>query len=53
MASRWMNVQEWWESLRPINKNAILSIPNFNREIFKEITGIDVGEVEKHNTKEV
>ncbi len=47
-----MSVQEWWENLCPTNKDAILSIPNFDREIFKEITGIDVGEIENHNAKE-
>ena len=47
-----MSIQEWWESLRPIDKDAILGIPNFNRKIFKEITGIDVGEIENNNAKE-
>ena len=32
----------WWRSLDQHEKNIIMSIPNFNREIFKEITGIDV-----------
>lgn len=36
--------QEWWDSLKQKDKNAILSIPNFNATIFKEITGIDVGD---------
>lgn len=47
-----MSIQEWWESLRPTDKDAILGIPNFNRKIFKEITGIDVGEIENYNAKE-
>lgn len=47
-----MSVQEWWESLCPTDKDAILGIPNFNRKIFKEITGIDVGEIENYNAKE-
>lgn len=47
-----MSVQEWWENLCPTDKNAILSIPNFDKEIFKEITGIDVGEIESHKLKE-
>ena len=34
--------QNWWESLTPDDKNEILSIPNFDAEIFKKITGIDV-----------
>lgn len=37
-----MSVQEWWENLCPTNKNTILSIPNFDKEIFKEITGINI-----------
>lgn len=47
-----MSVQEWWESLCHTNKEAILGIPNFDRKVFKEITGIDVGEIENHNAKE-
>ena len=47
-----MSIQEWWESLCPTDKDAILGIPNFNRKIFKEITGIDVGEIENYNAKE-
>ena len=34
--------QMWWDELSDKEKNAILSIPNFDRAIFKEITGIDV-----------
>ena len=36
--------QDWWDKLKDTDKKIILSIPNFDREIFKEITGIDVGE---------
>ena len=32
----------WWRGLTDDEKNIILSIPNFDKEIFKEITGIDV-----------
>ena len=32
----------WWRSLDQHEKNIIMSIPNFNKAIFKEITGIDV-----------
>lgn len=46
-----VSVQEWWENLYPTDKDAILGIPNFNRKIFKEITGIDVGEIESYNAK--
>lgn len=36
--------QDWWNKLKDTDKKIILGIPNFDREIFKEITGIDVGE---------
>ena len=36
--------QDWWDKLKDTDKKIILDIPNFDREIFKEITGIDVGE---------
>ena len=39
-----IGVQEWWNCLSEEDKNTILSIPNFDAEIFKEITGIDVNE---------
>ena len=32
----------WWRELTDDEKNIIMSIPNFDKEIFKEITGIDV-----------
>lgn len=32
----------WWRGLSNRQKTVITSIPNFNRKIFKEITGIDV-----------
>ena len=35
-------VQAWWNSLLDHEKNIIKSLPNFDAEIFKEITGIDV-----------
>lgn len=34
--------QVWWNSLSDYGKNVIKSLPNFDAEIFKEITGIDV-----------
>ena len=34
----------WWRSLNDRQKNIITAIPNFNKAIFKEITGIDVDE---------
>ena len=33
---------DWWSSLEEKEKEIIKSIPNFDKEIFKEITGIDV-----------
>lgn len=35
-------VQLWWNNLSEGDKNTILSIPNFDAEIFKECTGIKV-----------
>ena len=32
----------WWRSLNACQKNIITAIPNFDKAIFKEITGIDV-----------
>lgn len=34
----------WWKELTKENKEIIMQIPNFDKEIFKEITGIDVDE---------
>lgn len=34
---------KWWEELTEDDKKAITSLPNFDPEIFEEITGIDVG----------
>ena len=34
--------QFWWNTLSDYGKNVIKSLPNFDAEIFKEITGIDV-----------
>ena len=34
----------WWRSLNDRQKNIITAIPNFDKAIFKEITGIDVDE---------
>ena len=35
-------VNRWWRSLPSNSKEAVLSLPNFDKAIFKEITGIDV-----------
>lgn len=34
--------QEWWNNLSDEDKDAVMSLPNFDKEIFKKITGIDV-----------
>ena len=39
--------QNWWNGLSKERKDAVKSIPNFDAEIFKEITGIDVGRNKK------
>ena len=36
----------WWRGLSNAKKNIITALPNFDRAIFKEITGIDVDEGE-------
>ena len=35
--------QEWWDNLDDEEREEVMSIPNFDKEIFKEITGIEVG----------
>lgn len=35
--------QSWWHDLSAREKSIVKAIPNFDKEIFKEITGIDVG----------
>ena len=34
----------WWRGLSASQKGIITAIPNFDKKIFKEITGIDVDE---------
>ena len=34
--------QEWWDSLTKESKDIVMSLPNFDKDIFKEITGITV-----------
>ena len=34
--------QAWWDGLIEEDKDIIMSLPNFDKDIFKEITGIDV-----------
>ena len=38
------NARKWWAGLDAADRNAILSLPNFNAEIFKKITGIDINQ---------
>lgn len=33
--------QAWWDSLTKESKDIVMSLPNFDKDIFKEITGID------------
>ena len=34
--------QEWWDSLTKEKKDSVMSLPNFDKDIFKEITGITI-----------
>lgn len=34
--------QMWWDGLSDRQKDSVMSLPNFDKDIFKEITGIDV-----------
>ena len=34
--------QMWWDGLSDRNKTIVMNLPNFDKDIFKEITGIDV-----------
>lgn len=34
--------QMWWDGLSDRKKDIVMSLPNFDKDIFKEITGIDV-----------
>ena len=38
--------QNWWNDLSELDRKEVLSLPNFDKDIFKEITGIDVEIVE-------
>ena len=35
--------QAWWDNLGVHDKESVISLPNFDKDIFKEITGIEVG----------
>ena len=34
--------QDWWDNLSDDDKKEVLNLPNFDKEIFKQITGIEV-----------
>lgn len=34
--------QMWWDGLKDRKKTIVMNLPNFDKDIFKEITGIDV-----------
>ena len=36
------NRQTWWDALKAEDKEKVMNIPNFDAEIFKQCTGIDV-----------
>ena len=38
------NARKWWAGLDAADRNEILSLPNFNAELFKKITGIDINQ---------
>jgi hypothetical protein len=38
--------ENWWKSAKKEDKNTIKNLPNFDAEIFLEITGIDIKEME-------
>ena len=43
---------KWWRSLSDEEKAVIIAIPNFDKEIFKQITGIDVEYTNEENVNE-
>ena len=34
--------QAWWDNLSDRDKESVMSLPNFDKDIFKEVTGIEV-----------
>ena len=38
------NARKWWAGLDAADRNVIFSLPNFDAEVFKETTGVDVNE---------
>ena len=35
--------QEWWDNLNDEKRGEVMSLPNFDKDVFKKITGIEVG----------
>ncbi len=42
---------QWWDQLNSVDQAQILNLPNFDPEIFKEITGIDVTETNNNSNE--
>lgn len=42
LAKEEADVQKWWDWLSESDKNTVMNLPNFDANIFKECTGIDV-----------
>ena len=34
--------QMWWDGLSDVQKDSVMQLPNFDKDIFKEITGISI-----------
>ena len=34
--------QAWWDNLSDSDKESVMSLPNFDKDVFKEVTGIEV-----------
>ena len=43
--------QSWWDSLTEENKDIIKALPNFDREIFYQCTGIKVEDISIHSPR--
>ena len=42
LAKEEANMQKWWNELSESDKNTVMSLPNFDADIFKKCTGIEV-----------
>lgn len=43
LAKEEVDVQKWWNWLSESDKNIVMDLPNFDADIFKKCTGIEVG----------